>query len=56
MPAYQKKGVPNCPACDEPLERVGRAALMRVLIGSKRYYCRHCFRGYLSFLGYLLPL
>ena len=55
VPAYDKKSAPKCPACDEPLDRVGRAALMRVLIGSKRYYCRHCFRGYLNFLGYLIP-
>lgn len=55
MPAYQNKGVPNCPACDEPLERMRRAKLMRILVGSKRYYCWHCFRGYLYFLGYLLP-
>ena len=54
--AYKKKGVPNCPACGELMERTPRSLVMRVLIGSKRYYCWNCFRGYLRFLGYLLPL
>jgi len=47
--------VVKCPSCDDPLERVSRSALMRTLIGSKRYYCWFCHRGYLYFLGHLFP-
>lgn len=55
-PSYPKKGVPKCPACAESMERTGRTSLMRILIGSKRYYCWNCCRGYLRFLGLSIPL
>jgi hypothetical protein len=56
MPSYPKRSVPKCPACAETLERTGRTALMRILIGSRRYYCWNCRRGFLYFLGYQIPL
>lgn len=53
--ALDESGVVKCPACEERMERIRRSALMRVLIGSKRYYCRYCDKAYLYFLGYLFP-
>ena len=52
---YEKSTEPVCPACDEHMERLRRRAVMRILIGSKYYYCWHCHRGYLRFLGTLIP-
>jgi len=48
--ADEKSGVLKCPACENSLERISRTAFMRVLIGSKRYYCWHCHQEYLYFL------
>ena len=53
--ANDQRAVVKCPACEDPLDRIGRTVLMRALIGSKRYYCWFCHQGYLSFLGRLLP-
>lgn len=45
--------VVKCPTCDDPLERIKRSALMRAVIGSRRYYCRFCYREYFCVLGHL---
>ena len=49
-------GVLKCPACKHTLERNNRTLFMRLLLGSKRYYCWSCHRDYLRFLGYFFPL
>lgn len=56
LPAEEDAGVLKCPACEHTLERTSRTRFMRLLIGSKRYYCWSCHREYLYFLGYFLPL
>jgi len=54
--ADEDADVLNCPACEHTLERTNRTLFMRLLIGSKRYYCWSCHREYLYFLGYLFML
>lgn len=53
--AVNDGGGVKCPSCADRMERISRSALMRALIGSKRYYCWYCHQAYLYFLGYLFP-
>lgn len=48
----KKSGLATCPACANTMERIRRTVFMRVLIYSKRYYCRDCRQEYLHFLGH----
>ena len=47
----KKRDAVKCPACDYPMQRIGRTFFMRLLISSKRYRCRDCRQEYLHFLG-----
>ena len=54
--ADSRGDTPKCPVCNEPMERIARTIWMRVLVSSKRYYCRHCRESYLQFLERSFPL
>jgi transposase-like protein len=54
--ADEEASMLKCPTCEHTLERTNRTRLMRLLFGSKRYYCWSCHRDYLYLLGYFIPL
>ena len=55
--ADKKRSLVKCPGpgCKETMQRIGRTFFMRLLIGSKCYYCRECRQQFLVFLGHYFP-
>lgn len=42
----------KCLACSEPMKRIRRHFLMRLLPGSRFYRCENCCKQYLRFIAW----